>query len=126
MKLDFLSMGGGAAPLPRHAIDRQMRRLDIKPLDVTTAIYAKDGTKNVRIASFYTQNRELLKWDDITPIVKNAAIAGEDVRYYEHGGVDATGVVRALVSKPAGRVRTGRRYASQKHQMPSPSVTSDE
>lgn len=33
MKLDFLSLGGGATPVPRAAIERQMRRLDIKPLD---------------------------------------------------------------------------------------------
>ncbi len=33
MKLDFLSLGGGATPLPRAAIERQMRRLDVKPLD---------------------------------------------------------------------------------------------
>ena len=31
MKLDFLSLGGGATP--RAAIERQMRRLDVKPLD---------------------------------------------------------------------------------------------
>lgn len=33
MKLDFLSLGGGAAPLPRRAIERRMRALDIRPLD---------------------------------------------------------------------------------------------
>lgn len=32
MKLDFLSLGGGGA-LPRRAIERRMRQLDIKPLD---------------------------------------------------------------------------------------------
>ena len=33
MKLDFLSFGGAAAPLPRRTIERRMRQLDIKPLD---------------------------------------------------------------------------------------------
>ncbi len=34
MKLDFLSLGGGAAtPLPRRVIERRMRQLDIRPLD---------------------------------------------------------------------------------------------
>lgn len=33
MKLDFLSMGGGGVGLPRRAIDRRMRQLEIEPLD---------------------------------------------------------------------------------------------
>lgn len=33
MKLDFLSLGGPAAPLPRRTIERRMRALDIRPLD---------------------------------------------------------------------------------------------
>jgi penicillin-binding protein 1A len=43
------------------------------------------------------QNRILLKEGEISPNIKNAVIAIEDRRFYEHEGVDYTGIARALV-----------------------------
>ena len=43
------------------------------------------------------QNRILLKEGEISPNIKNAVIAVEDQRFYEHEGVDYTGIGRALV-----------------------------
>src|SRR5881409_1086094 len=40
--------------------------LTIAPLDQKTEIYAKDGDQNVKIASFYTQNREVIGWSDVS------------------------------------------------------------
>jgi penicillin-binding protein 1A len=42
------------------------------------------------------QNRILLRPTEISPNVKNAVIAIEDRRFYEHEGVDYTGIARAL------------------------------
>jgi penicillin-binding protein 1A len=42
------------------------------------------------------QNRILLKEDQISPHLKNAVIAIEDRRFYEHEGVDYRGIARAL------------------------------
>ncbi|HEX8053352.1 MAG TPA: transglycosylase domain-containing protein [Thermoleophilaceae bacterium] len=42
------------------------------------------------------QNRILLRPAEIAPSVKNAVIAIEDRRFYTHGGVDYTGIARAL------------------------------
>ena len=39
----------------------------------------------------------LLDEDQISPFIKNAVIAIEDRRFYEHTGVDYTGIARALV-----------------------------
>ncbi len=43
------------------------------------------------------QNRVLLGEDQISPFIKNAVIAIEDRRFYEHTGVDYKGIARALV-----------------------------
>ena len=43
------------------------------------------------------ENRILVRGAEISPNVKNAVIAIEDRRFYGHGGVDYTGIARALV-----------------------------
>ncbi|RIX26516.1 transglycosylase domain-containing protein [Amnibacterium setariae] len=63
-----------------------------------TQIYAKSGGKDKLLASFYNQNREVIRWDDVPATVKNATLAAEDTRFYDHGGVDPTGILRAFVS----------------------------
>jgi penicillin-binding protein 1A len=37
-------------------------------------------------------------YEDIPPLVVNAFLATEDSRFFEHGGVDAVGMTRALLS----------------------------
>jgi membrane peptidoglycan carboxypeptidase len=54
----------------------------------------RDG-QAVKIADIYDQNREVLPWDDVSPLLKQAAIAAEDNRYYEHGGIDPQSLARA-------------------------------
>jgi penicillin-binding protein 1A len=44
------------------------------------------------------QNKILLNSSQISPNVKNAVVAIEDARFYEHNGVDFRGIGRALVS----------------------------
>jgi membrane peptidoglycan carboxypeptidase len=66
-------------------------------------IYAIRGGQPVQIATVFDQNRQEVGWDEISPYIKEAAIAGEDHRFYEHGGVDAAAVTRAAV----GAVRNG-------------------
>ncbi|HTR74897.1 MAG TPA: transglycosylase domain-containing protein [Solirubrobacterales bacterium] len=44
------------------------------------------------------QNKILLSSSQISPNIKNAVVAIEDNRFYEHDGVDFRGIARALVS----------------------------
>ena len=66
--------------------------LEIDELSEKSNIYAtgSDGSP-VLLASFYDQNRVEVGWDAISQYVKDAAIAGEDPRFYEHGGIDLQG-----------------------------------
>jgi membrane peptidoglycan carboxypeptidase len=77
--------------------------LSIEPLSEKSNIYATatDGTP-VLLASFYDQNRVEVGWDQIGQYVKDAAVASEDPRFYEHGGVDLQGTLRAAVTTVAG------------------------
>jgi membrane peptidoglycan carboxypeptidase len=60
-------------------------------------IYANRGGKPEVIASIYKQNRKEVAWNDVSPFLRDAAVAGEDRRFFEHGGVDISSVGRALV-----------------------------
>lgn len=42
-------------------------------------------------------NRIYVSYDEISPNLINALIATEDIRYYEHSGIDYRGLVRAVI-----------------------------
>ena len=67
------------------------------------------------LASFYDQNRVEVGWDAISQYVKDAAIAGEDPRFYDHGGIDIQGTVRAAVTTATGRETQGGSSIAQQY-----------
>jgi membrane peptidoglycan carboxypeptidase len=58
-------------------------------------IYGTRDGQPVKIAEVFDQNREDLEWDQVSQFLKDAAVAGEDHRYYEHGAVDPKSLARA-------------------------------
>jgi len=60
-------------------------------------IYANEGKKKRLIATVYSQNREEIKWEQLPEVLKDATLAAEDLRFYEHGGIDLQGIARAAV-----------------------------
>ena len=70
------------------------------PLAQQSRILAADGTV---IATPQDQNRVIVPLKSVAPIMRVAQVDIEDHRFYEHGGVDLQGVVRAFVSN----LRTG-------------------
>ena len=78
-------------------------RIDDQPQQ--NEIYAWSGKKDENgekiytlVATVYNQNRQEVKWDEVSDYIKQATIAGEDRRFYEHGGVDITGVIRTAIN----------------------------
>jgi membrane peptidoglycan carboxypeptidase len=61
-------------------------------------IFANRDGAPVKIAEVFDQNREDLAWDEVSQFLKDAAVAGEDRRYYEHGAVDPQSLARAARS----------------------------
>ncbi|MER6578653.1 transglycosylase domain-containing protein [Nonomuraea sp. NPDC001023] len=64
------------------------------PLAQTSTVYDVRG--NV-IARFYDQNREIVRLDQISEVMRTAVVAIEDDRFYQHGAIDMEGTLRALV-----------------------------
>jgi len=62
-------------------------------------IFSADG---VLIGEFGEERRNLVHIKDIPDIMKKAVLAIEDDRFYEHGGVDYTGILRAAIHNAAG------------------------
>lgn len=74
--------------------------LEIDDLSEKTDIYATrpDGSQAL-LASFFSENREEVALEQISQFVKDAAVAGEDPRFYDHGGIDIQGTTRAVVNE---------------------------
>ena len=58
------------------------------------------------LAYFYDENRIPVKLVDIAPVMRQAQIAIEDHRFYEHGAMDLKGTLRALVRNTTSRTTT--------------------
>ena len=70
-------------------------------------IYANSGGQPVLLATIYKQNRQVVGWDAVSPLLKQAAVDGEDRRFYTHGGVDVQSIARALVKNGQGGQQSG-------------------
>lgn len=61
--------------------------------DLATQIISSDGKV---IGKFFKENRTPVQYEDLPEHLVNALIATEDIRFYEHSGIDARGTLRAL------------------------------
>ncbi|MCA1942497.1 MAG: transglycosylase domain-containing protein [Yonghaparkia sp.] len=60
------------------------------------------------IATVYAENREEVGWDEVSQYIKDATVAGEDRRFYDHNGVDLQSIVRAAVGNAvSGGIESG-------------------
>ncbi|WP_123941931.1 MULTISPECIES: transglycosylase domain-containing protein [unclassified Frondihabitans] len=76
--------------------------ISIGQLQQRNTLYGKSNGHQVPFATVYSQNRVNLTWDQVSINLKHAVVAGEDRRFYQHGGVDLTSIVRAGVGSVAG------------------------
>ncbi|MBA4381454.1 MAG: penicillin-binding protein [Sideroxydans sp.] len=66
------------------------------------------SAEGVLIGEFGEERRELVKIEEVPDLMKKAILAAEDDRFYEHGGVDYIGVLRATYSNfTSGGVKQG-------------------
>ncbi|MDQ1597057.1 MAG: hypothetical protein QOI70_481 [Microbacteriaceae bacterium] len=73
-------------------IDQQSQR---------NVIYGNRDGQPVPIATVFNQDREDVGWNSVSQYIKDATVAGEDRRFYEHGGVDVKAMVRAAAGNVA-------------------------
>src|SRR4051812_24030301 len=60
---------------------------------VVTRVYADDG--ETVIGEFALEKRIPLKYEEIPPLMKNAILAVEDARFYDHVGIDPIRIIGA-------------------------------
>jgi len=66
------------------------------PFTQSTKIY--DRTGKILLYNIYgDEKREIVSFDKISDNLKQAIIASEDARFYEHSGIDFAGIVRAIL-----------------------------
>src|SRR5271157_5341205 len=91
------------------AVSRNLPSIDAmraQQLGQDTVIFDRNGQKIAEIHG--AVNRVIVPSDQIPAVMKNATVAIEDRRFYQHHGVDFTGIARALVDDiRAGHVVSG-------------------
>lgn len=63
--------------------------------DLASEVISSDGKL---MGKYYSENRSEIKYSEISPNVIHALIATEDERFYEHSGIDAQALARAVFS----------------------------
>ncbi len=61
---------------------------------VATEIFSADS---VLLGRYYWQERSTVPANEVTPALKHALVATEDVRFYEHGGIDTRSLFRVFI-----------------------------
>jgi len=74
-------------------------------------MYAADGT--TLLAKFQLEKRDPIELSQVSEYAKKGTIDIEDVRYYEHNGVDPQGIMRALVNNLTGGAIEGASTITQ-------------
>ena len=82
------------------------------PISEPSEIFDRNGKL---IATFYEQNRDPVKLEDISPYMRKAIVSVEDERFYEHHGIDPQGIARAVVSNLTSSARSGASTLTQQY-----------
>ncbi len=83
--------------------------MDYRP-KIPLRIFSAD---NVLIGEFGEERRNMVRVKDIPDIMKKAVLAIEDDRFYEHGGVDYFGILRAALHNLSGGTKQGASTITQ-------------
>ncbi|CAA9407505.1 MAG: Multimodular transpeptidase-transglycosylase [uncultured Propionibacteriaceae bacterium] len=88
----------GIAGLSSRAVATEMKaipaEMDVSAQPQRSKILLSDGSV---LAYVYDQNRVYVALRDIAPVMRQAQLAIEDHRFYQHGAMDFRGTLRALI-----------------------------
>ncbi|WP_410510771.1 penicillin-binding protein 1A [Parapedobacter sp. SGR-10] len=93
VQLNFLGLFG-YSPTKRDIV--------MPTLNVASEVYTADS---VLIGRYFEEDRDPVPYDSISSHIREALIATEDVRFYEHSGVDLMGLISGAVSTIKGDPR---------------------
>ena len=64
--------------------------------DLSSVLLSADG---VELGKYYRYNRNQVSFEDLSPQLVNTLLSTEDIRFYDHSGIDPRGLLRAFVGK---------------------------
>ncbi len=110
--LPVLGSLGLAARESAEGFESLPAELETPPLPERSRILAADGSL---IATFYYENRVSIPLSEVSPLMRQATVAIEDARFYEHSGIDLRGTMRAFINNQAGEDVQGGSTLTQQY-----------
>lgn len=101
--LSIVALVAIAAALIYPALPSLDALTDYRP-KLPLRVYSEDG---FLISEFGEERRAYIKIENVPENMKNAVIAIEDRRFYQHNGIDTKGVIRAAVNNLSGGAKEG-------------------
>ena len=95
-----VAMGGLTARSGADTFEGLPTDINVLPSPQVSYAYASDG--KTLLATFYDENRHDVPITDVAPVMRQAVVAAEDARFYQHNGVDLKGIARAFVNNQRG------------------------
>jgi membrane peptidoglycan carboxypeptidase len=113
LALPAIGFAGLSAKNAAQSFEALPAELQTPALDQRTRILAANGQT---IATFYSENRVYVPLTKIAPVMQQAIVAIEDSRFYQHGGIDLRGTLRALLTNAeSGGVTQGGSTLTQQY-----------
>jgi membrane peptidoglycan carboxypeptidase len=104
---------GLAAKGSVEGFDELPTKLKRPPLSQRTTILDSEGGE---IAKVYSRDRTVVDGEQMSKYVKQALVAIEDSRFYQHGAIDLKGVLRALnENAQSGQISQGASTLTQQY-----------
>jgi len=85
-------------------------KLENPSTELASELYTADG---VLIGKYFTENRSPVTYAKISPMLIKALVATEDVRFYEHAGIDAKALLSIFYYTARGDKRGGSTLTQQ-------------
>lgn len=111
--LPSVAVANTAADLSVEAFEDLPSELKPEALSEKSVMLANDGT--TVLAEFFSENRIVVPLDQVSVQMQNAVVATEDKRFYQHGGIDPAGMVRALVKNQISDSTQGASTLTQQY-----------
>lgn len=105
LAIPFAAVTGLTARDVANTMNELPEELETEALPQRTRILAADGSV---LATLYDENRVNVPLNKVSKVMRQAIVAIEDYRFYQHGALDVKGTLRAFITNQAsGEVRQG-------------------
>jgi penicillin-binding protein 1A len=85
-------------------------QLEKPQMDMASELYTADG---FLIGKYYNENRTPVEYNQISPWIIKALVSTEDVRFYEHSGIDFRALPSVFIYNARGENRGGSTITQQ-------------